>query len=122
LVLTWGPLYYSESLFRTTKYRPDYPSQPFASIEEAQAWVDQFVKWYNEEHLHSSIRFVTPNDRHYGREVQILEKRQRVYQEARNSFPTRWSGRTRNWEPVQQVILNPEKTLETKNLNLNQAA
>ena len=49
---------YSESLFRTMKYRPGYPSQPFSSLEAAQTWVDGFVSWYNTEHLHSSIRFV----------------------------------------------------------------
>ena len=113
---------YSESLFRTAKYRPDYPSRPFASIGEAQAWVDHFVKWYNEEHLHSSIRFVTPNDRHYGHEKSILKKRQEVYQKARNNSPNRWSGKTRNWEPVNMVILNPEKDRENQKINLYQAA
>ena len=63
---------YSESLFRTLKYRPEYPSQPFASIQEAQQWVDQFVRWYNTEHRHSEIRFVTPDERHYGKEKSIL--------------------------------------------------
>jgi transposase InsO family protein len=46
------------------KYRPEYPSKPFESIEQAQAWVDAFVTWYNTDHLHSAIRFVTPDDRH----------------------------------------------------------
>jgi putative transposase len=99
---------YSEALFRTMKYRPEYPSQPFTSLKEAQAWVDGFVLWYNTEHLHSAIRFVTPDDRHYGRETEILEQRQQVYEEARQRNPHRWSGRTRNWEPVQEVPLNPD--------------
>jgi len=71
---------YSESLFRTLKYRPEYPSQPFASIEEAQRWVDRFVLWYNTEHRHSEIRFVTPDERHYGQEKAILDKRKDVYE------------------------------------------
>lgn len=100
---------YSEALFRTLKYRPEYPSKPFETIEEAQAWVDAFVQWYNTEHLHSAIRFVTPDDRHYGLEEQILAKRHSVYEAARRRTPNRWSGRTRNWDPVRLVWLNPEK-------------
>lgn len=99
---------YSESLFRTMKYRPEYPSRPFASIEEAQAWVDAFVLWYNTEHLHSAIRFVTPDDRHYGREEEILSQRHQVYRQAQQRNPHRWSGATRNWVPVKEVRLNPD--------------
>ena len=112
---------YSESLFRTMKYRPEYPSKPFSTIEEAQAWVDGFVHWYNAEHLHSAIRFVTPNDRHHGREEKILAKRNRVYKDARGRMPYRWSGQTRNWNPVRVVMLNPDKS-EDSNINLKQAA
>ena len=54
---------YSESLFRTAKYRPEYPSGPFASLEAARDWMSWFVSWYNNVHLHSSISFVTPGDR-----------------------------------------------------------
>ena len=57
---------YSEALFRTLKYRPEYPRRPFETIEEARQWVRWFVRWYNTEHLHSAIRFVTPDDRHFG--------------------------------------------------------
>lgn len=100
---------YSEALFRTLKYRPEYPRRPFVSIQEAGGWVAQFVDWYNREHLHSAIRFVTPDDRHYGREKEILERRRRVYERARNRHPDRWSGTVRNWTPVEIVYLNPEK-------------
>lgn len=100
---------YSESLFRTMKYRPEYPSKPFESIDQAQSWIDGFVFWYNTQHLHSSIRFVTPDDRHYGREKHILANRKKVYQEARSRNPNRWSKQTRNWNAVDQVWLNPEK-------------
>jgi putative transposase len=100
---------YSESLFRTMKYRPHYPSQPFEDVEQAQAWVDEFVFWYNTQHLHSSIRFVTPDDRHYGREEHILSNRQKVYEKARRRNLNRWSRQTRNWNPVRLVWLNPEK-------------
>jgi len=100
---------FSESLFRTMKYRPGYPSRPFASEQDAQRWVDGFVTWYNTEHLHSEIRFVRPDDRHYGREMEILKTRDRVYTEARQRTPNRWSGSIRDWTPVTMVQLNPEK-------------
>ena len=100
---------YSESLFRTLKYRPEYPSKPFGSLDEANSWVRQFVGWYNTEHLHSAIRFVTPDDRHFGREHEILQQRREVYEEARAKNPGRWSGSTRNWEVIEKVYLNPEK-------------
>ena len=100
---------FSESLFRTMKYRPGYPSQAFTSEQDAQRWVDGFVRWYNTEHLHSEIRFVTPDDRHYGRETDILERRELVYTQARLSNPNRWTRSIRNWKPVAIVRLNPEK-------------
>lgn len=99
---------YSEALFRTLKYRPEYPRRPFETIEEARQWVRWFVRWYNTEHLHSAIRFVTPDDRHFGREPEILENRRRVYEKARRRHPERWSGSIRNWEPVGAVWLNPQ--------------
>jgi putative transposase len=82
---------FSESLFRTLKYRPEYPSKPFADIEAARAWVTSFVRWYNTQYLHSSIRFVKPADRHMGRDVAILAARQAVYNAARAERPDRWS-------------------------------
>jgi transposase InsO family protein len=99
---------YSEALFRTLKYRPEYPSKPFDTIEAAQRWVDDFVIWYNTVHLHSAIQFVTPDDRHYGREKDILKNRRRIYEQARRKHPARWSGATRNWQPAAEVRLNPE--------------
>lgn len=100
---------YSESLFRTMKYRPEYPLQAFEDLARAQLWVDEFVCWYNTCHLHSAIRFVTPDDRHYDREQQILENRKVVYENARRRQPERWSRQIRNWNPVTLVYLNPKK-------------
>jgi transposase InsO family protein len=108
---------YSESLFRTMKYRPEYPSRPFENVEQAQSWVDGFVFWYNTQHLHSSIRFVTPDDRHFGREEHILTNRRKVYEKARGRNPNRWSKNIRNWNPVHQVWLNPEKKDETSQMH-----
>lgn len=102
-----------ESLFRTLKYRPEYPHKPFETIEAAQAWVAAFVAWYNTEHRHSGIRFVTPNERHFGRENEVLAKRVRVYEAARRRHPNRWSRRTRNWTPAPAVFLNPKREQET---------
>ncbi len=107
---------YSEALFRTLKYRPEYPSGPFASLEAANLWVQGFVIWYNHEHLHSAIRFVTPEARHSGQEEEILQQRQRVYEQARCRHPRRWSGPTRNWRPIAAVALNPEKATEENRL------
>ena len=108
---------YSESLFRTMKYRPEYPSKPFDNIEQAQSWVDGFVFWYNTQHLHSSIRYVTPDDRHFGREEHILANRRKVYEKARSRNPNRWSTNLRNWNPVNRVWLNPEKKNETSQIH-----
>ena len=88
---------YSEALFKTLKYRPSYPEGAFASIDEAREWVGRFVVWYNNEHLHGGIRFVTPAARHRGDDAQILERRHAVYEAARHKNPLRWSGKTRNW-------------------------
>lgn len=99
---------YSESLFRTLKYTPAYPSKPFDNLDAARKWVHTFVCWYNEKHRHSSIRFVTPNERHSGKERDILAKREAVYIAAKAQNPERWSGKTRNWSPIDEVWLNPE--------------
>jgi len=100
---------YSEALFRTLKYRPEYPRGAFKSIEAARLWVAGFVAWYNTEHLHSAIGFVTPEDRHAGRDNAILAARRRTYAAARNRNPERWSGNARAWEYVEVVKLNPER-------------
>ena len=98
---------YSESLFRTCKYCPDYPSQGFADVQQARQWVHQFVQGYNQSHRHSGIRFVTPEQRHKGEDVDILAHRELVYEQARARHPERWSGAIRNWQPVTEVWLNP---------------
>lgn len=97
---------YAEALFKTLKYRPEYPRRPFTSLEQARAWVADFVHWYNTEHLHSAIRYVTPDDRHAGRDTAILAKRKTVYRAARTRTPRRWTGDIRNWTPIGDVALN----------------
>jgi transposase InsO family protein len=99
-----------EALFRTLKYRPGFPRKPFASLDEARRWVADFVAWYNGEHLHSGLRYVTPNDRHAGRDVAILANRRTVYRAAKKRAPRRWTGDIRNWSVVGDVTLNPERS------------
>ena len=99
---------FSEALFRTCKYRPDWPGKGFATKLDAQTWVKSFAHWYNDEHLHSAIRFVTPNARHDGRDHAALASRASLYANARAQNPERWSGKTRNWQPAGPVWLNPE--------------
>ncbi len=112
---------YSESVFRTVKYRPEFPKKPFESLEAATQWVEAFVKWYNTEHLHSSISFTTPADRHSGAANEILLKRQRVYEAARRQNPERWSKKTRAWRAPDVVFLNPSKETKKKQGQLNAA-
>ena len=100
---------YSEAIFRTCKYRPNYPYKGFASLEEAREWVLSFVRWYNSIHRHSGIKFVTPDQRHAGQDIEILAARKKLYEAAREKHPERWAGTTRNWEAVEVVTLNPEK-------------
>jgi putative transposase len=75
----------------------------------------------NFEHLHSSIRFVTPESRHEGRDVAILAKRTEVYAMAKAANARRWTGPTRNWTPIGDVILNPIRDL-TRTMPLATAA
>lgn len=98
---------FSEALFRTLKYRPSYPAKGFDSTESACAWVERFIAWYNGEHRHSGIKFVTPDERHFGREQQVLAARKAVYERARGARPERWSRTTRNWTAAGPVRLNP---------------
>ena len=100
---------YSEALFRTLKYTPAYPRLPFADLASAQEWVERFVAWYNGEHRHSAIRYVTPDARHFGAEQDILARRHELYERARSTNPERWTRSTRNWAPVGLVVLNPER-------------
>jgi transposase InsO family protein len=110
-----------ESLFRTLKYRPEYPSKPFDTLELARVWVTAFVSWYNAEHRHSGIRFVTPDQRHDGRESDVLGKRARLYERARRRHPNRWSRGIRNWTPALAVFLNPKRNQETVESALSRA-
>ena len=87
-----------ESWFRTLKYVPGYPSRGFADIEQARQWCHRFVSWYNDEHHHREIGYVTPNQRHNGQSAQVLARRRQVYEAARQKHPERWSQGVRRWK------------------------
>ena len=103
---------YSESLFRTVKYCHRWPSEGFKSLEEARMWVRDFVEWYNTEHRHSRIKFVTPMQRHNGEDKEILVEREKLYIKAKKKNPERWAKDIRNWKLIKEVKLNPDKQKE----------
>ena len=106
---------YVESLFKTAKYRPEFPARGFDNLEAARAWGHDFVHWYNFKHRHSGIRYVTPAQRHALEDQAILAARHQTYLEARERNPARWSGRTRDWSPIGPVTLNPERDAVIRN-------
>ena len=77
-----------ESTFRTVKGRPSFPDKPFESLDAAETWVAEFAAWYNEEHRHSGISFVTPGQRHTGVHEALLEHREHVYAAAKARTPS----------------------------------
>ncbi len=104
---------YSEALFRTAKYQSSYPiEKAFESIFSARSWGAGLVLWYNTEHLHSALKFITPMQRHAGLDKNILKERHKTYQEARTRLPQRWSGKTRDWTLPSFVSLNPAKKIK----------
>jgi transposase InsO family protein len=98
-----------EAFFRTTKYRPKFPSKGFADLDAARCWVREFVSWYNHDHRHSAIRYVSPAERHAGQDRATLARRHLLYTQAREANPRRWARHTRNWQPIAVVTLNPER-------------
>jgi putative transposase len=98
-----------ESLFRTAKYRPEFAAKGFADLDDARAWAARFVHWYNHEHRHSGIRYVSPAQRHAGQDRPILQARHALYVQAHERNPRRWSRGTRDWSSIEVVTLNPER-------------
>jgi len=100
---------FAESAFKTLKYRPGFPVDGFATLAEAQDWVQQFTEWYNHEHRHSALRYVTPSQRHNGEAKGILTQRREVFEAAKQRHPERWSGDIRKLDLPEIVHLNPER-------------
>ena len=114
---------YAESLFRTLKYRPNYQPKGFATLEEARSWMKLFEHWYNYEHHHSGIKFMTPMQRRSPGRNEILQKRHQVYEAAKEAHPERWNGRTtRDWSLENDVYLNPEIAVTVTNVTREQEA
>ncbi len=103
---------YAEALFKTLKYQPDFPAQPFDGLASARRWVEGCVAWYHEHHRHSALKFVTPGQRHRGEDQALLARRRLLYEAAKAQYPERWRGAIRNWEPETVVLLNPGKPLQ----------
>ncbi len=100
---------YSGPLFKTVKYCPQWPRTGFKDLDEARLWVDNFTRWYSAEHKHSGIKYVTPDERYKSMVLDILHRREVVYQEAQCKHPERWSKQSRNWDFIDEVKLNPDK-------------
>ena len=100
---------YSEAIFRTLKYRPGFPDAGFETLDDALTWTAKFVHWHTHDHQHSGINFVTPEQRHTGVYIDVLKKRNEVYERAKQKHPERCAGPTRNWDPIESVALNPMK-------------
>lgn len=106
---------FAESIFRTCKYRPGYPEAGFKDITQARSWVMQFVHWYNTQHHHSGLKFLTPHQRHTGMDKSVFAKRIVVYETAKAQNPNRWKGKTRDWSLPLEVWLNPERIVSCSN-------
>jgi transposase InsO family protein len=113
---------YSEALFKTLKYHPGFPDKPFENIEEAREWVAGFNYWYNEKHRHSSLKFVSPAQRHRGEDITVLERRTALYEAARKQHPERWARSIRNWSPEKVVCLNPTISKQQEGEDIDMAA
>jgi hypothetical protein len=94
------------------------------TILHSQCWINlqrfwmqdngqkKFVHWYNNEHLHSTLKFVTPQQRHSGYDKRIRAKRHMVYQMAKAQNSEHWAGETRDWSLPDLVMLNPNRKKE----------
>lgn len=102
---------YIESFFGTLKTDFRYPSGGFRTIEDSEKWMESFIRWYNDE-PHSGINYVSPNQRHEGLDKEILEKRKKVFEKAREKYPERFGKRIRKIEYQGVVTLIPMKEEE----------
>ena len=101
---------YSESQFKTLKYRPEFPER-FGSIEDARAFGQTFFAWYNHEHHHSGIALLTPEMLHYGMAGEVIEQRQQVLDAAYARNPERFThARPKHPPQPTAVWINPPNT------------
>jgi putative transposase len=101
---------FSESGFKTLKYRPDYPAR-FGCLADSRRWAAEFFRWYNYEHHHSGISLLTPADVHFKRTQAVLDQRQQVLQVAYQKNPERFvRGVSIPAQLPSAVWINPPKT------------
>ena len=79
-------------------------------------------RWYNDQHKHSALNFITPAQRHRGADTAVLAQRKAVYQAAKARHPERWSGLIRKWDLTQGVWLNPPKSAPPEKISTRTAA
>lgn len=100
---------FSESQFKTLKYRPDFPNR-FGSIEDARLFSQRFFSWYNREHHHSGIALLTPETVHFGKAPDVLKERQNVLSTAYNDHPERFVRKCPLPQPLHEAVwINPPK-------------
>lgn len=105
---------YAESIFKTLKYRPNYQPKGFGTLGEARLWVQRFAGWYNHEHKHSGLNFISPSERHDGLAEEIFSQRKDVYEQAKSKHPERWTKDIRDWSLEDTVYLNPVQESEVE--------
>ena len=100
---------YIESFFKTTKYHAGYP-KCFHSLKESREWFSNFIHWYNYEHKHSALQYVTPMEKRKGKHIGIFENRNSVLEKAKLNHPERWGSRnTKRYEVRKVEVLNPDE-------------
>ncbi len=109
---------YSESQFKTLKYRPDFPER-FDSIEDARAFCQPFFRWYNGEHYHSGIGFLTPEAVHYGNAEQIIKERQAVLLAAYEKYPKRFKGKPPSPATIPETVWINKPTVDPSDPSLH---
>jgi putative transposase len=106
---------YSESQFKTLKYRPEFPKR-FGSIEDARGFCQQLFHWYNNEHYHSGIGLLIPEMIHYNRAEQVISAREKVLLAAYNAHPERFVRKQPKPATIPEAAwINPPKQKETTN-------
>ena len=109
---------FSEAHFKTLKYHPGFPAR-FGSIEDARTYCRSFFTWYNADHRHSGLAMVTPEDVHYGRSREVIEKRKEVLEAAYRTHPERFVRGKPIPSPVPEIAwINPPTAPGTERENV----
>ena len=111
---------FSESHFKTMKYRPEFPVR-FESLQHAEAFCQQFFSWYNKHHYHSGIAWLTPESVHHARDQMILEQRHAVLMKAFLAHPERFNYKQPQLKKIPKVVyINPPESVEKTNKSRQQ--